>query len=59
MEACENEAKGQLQDLKNKFLLSRENKRAKFLPANRTRPFVEWFDAGKVADETTSILPTE
>ena len=58
MEACENGAKEQLHNLKQKFLLSKENNRAKFLPANRTRPFFEWFDAGKI-QEQVSVLPDE
>merc|ERR1711970_676209 len=59
MEACDDGARERLQDLRQKFLLSNANKRAKFLPANRTRPFLEWFDAGKVSTENESILPTE
>ena len=58
MEACENGAKEQLDNLKSKFLLAKENNRAKFLPANRTRPFFEWFDAGKV-ETPVSVLPDE
>ena len=58
MEACENGAKEQLNNLKQKFMLSKENNRAKFLPANRTRPFFEWFDAGKI-QEPVSVLPDE